>query len=431
MNGPVAEVYAKDADETWVCGSGYHLGGGLLLTARHVVARQDGHPRGELRVRLGGINRLVACRLVWPDSPGAGRAWVDAALLRVTGQGWTPPQTRPVRWGQLVTSGPSVPCTGQGYPQVQATTEFRDVEQLTGVIHPRTTSKAGLISIAVDNPPQRIRESVSPWAGMSGTAVFCHGGLLTAVVVRDPEGFASTRLVAVPIAALAGDAEFRRLVENAIGEPLVLVPVELQGLFARVEPVTSPAQLLRADVQAVRFRGRDSELAALMQWCEEPGEFSGRLLVGPGGQGKTRLGVQLATLLTGQGWVAGLVRRKPDQDALGALASSLRPVMLVLDYAETRPRLAADLTDAARDAQVPVRLLMLARNTGDWITAAAADHPALGWLPDTPVMNLPVLEVTPAAAARRGRRPSPPSLLGSPAFPIWLPRTGRPWPPPR
>lgn len=53
VDGPVAEVYAQNADGNWECGSGYHLGSGLVLTAGHVVAHEDGRARGELKVRLG------------------------------------------------------------------------------------------------------------------------------------------------------------------------------------------------------------------------------------------------------------------------------------------------------------------------------------------------------------------------------------------
>ena len=161
---------------------------------------------------------------------------MDVALLQVSQAGWAPPPVRPVRLGYLVTNGPGVACTGAGDPDVQATPSFRDVEQMSGSINPLTMFKAGLVAIAVSNPPKRVEDSRSPWAGMSGAAVFCRG-LLTAVVMRDSGGFASSRLMAVPVAALVGDPVFRRLVQQATGEPVTLVPVELDGLLARADRV--------------------------------------------------------------------------------------------------------------------------------------------------------------------------------------------------
>ncbi|MDQ1289318.1 MAG: hypothetical protein QG622_2884 [Actinomycetota bacterium] len=387
--GPVAEVYAREAGGSWACGSGYHLGSGLVLTSRHVVTDTTGARRG-VQVRLLGDDAFQDGTVEW-----TGTGDVDAALVRVTAPGWTLPPVRPVRWGRLVTSQPGIPCTGQGFPRVQATPErVRDVEHLAGTINPLTTVKAHRLSIAVSSPPASVTASGTPWAGMSGSAVLC-GGLLVAVVAQDPAGFASTRLTAVPVTELMEDPQFRRLVAKATRTPVRVRPVEVDTLFARPEPFYSPAQLLRADAQIVPFRGRLPELEALERWCADKSRFSGRVLVGQGGQGKSRLAFHLADKLTAQGWIAGLLTGTPTPEHLATLAQVRAPLLLAVDYAETRAELLATLTTTVRDAAVPVRVLLIARAATDWITTAAADHPPLAWLPTTPVINLPALEPTP------------------------------------
>jgi hypothetical protein len=52
-----------------------------------------------------------------------------------------------------------------------------------------------------------------------------------------------------------------------------------------------PSRRLRAANAAVKFTGRDRELADLAAWREDPAHpgVAARLIHGPGGQGKTRL----------------------------------------------------------------------------------------------------------------------------------------------
>ena len=132
----------------------------------------------------------------------------------------------------------------------------------------------------------------------------------------------------------------------------------------------SPATLLRADAEVVPFRGREQELAELSSWCDEPDELSARLIVGPGGQGKTRLARELVHQRIQAGWTAGFVASDPPGQPLDfvSIADAAEPVLLVLDYAETRTdqitRLVSVLQAATDSA--PVRLLLLARGAGDW-----------------------------------------------------------------
>jgi hypothetical protein len=408
--GAVAEVYARPAHpapppggavgagagagELWSCGSGLHVGGRLVLTSRHVVCNDADERLEQIRLRFLGDPNAFDGAVVW-----CGSGDVDAALVEVSDPAWQP-RDRRVGWGRLVGSAPGVACTGDGFPDVVMSPDgARDVEQFRGSINPRSGVKAGRWAVTVADPPQRVKDSDSPWAGMSGAGVFA-SDLLVGVVAQDAAGFASQRLSAVPVTACLEDPVFRALVEQAAGDEIVPAPVELVALFTRPLPANSPAQLLRADVQTVPFHGRQDEIRRLSSWCEDSGRFSSRLVVGKGGQGKTRLGRKLMTVMEKKGWVTGFVRaRLPTDPAVNSLSQLAVPALIVVDYAETRVSLLEELSAQTLHGRVPVRFLLLARAAGDWRETAAATSDFLSWLPDAPVMELP--PVDPDISSRR------------------------------
>jgi hypothetical protein len=97
-----------------------------------------------------------------------------------------------------------------------------------------------------------------------------------------------------------------------------------------------------------------------------------RLLTAPGGQGKTRLAAELCHRRQQAGWVAGFLerpQREADRDRLRDLAGLERPLLLAVDYAETRrEEVGALLSElAARPpGGPPARVVLLARAAGDW-----------------------------------------------------------------
>ncbi|GAA1517364.1 hypothetical protein GCM10009677_58350 [Sphaerisporangium rubeum] len=127
-----------------------------------------------------------------------------------------------------------------------------------------------------------------------------------------------------------------------------------------------PASLLAPDRRVVSFAGREAELAALEAWCADPVGAPMRLVTGPGGVGKTRLMLELAARL-GHQW--GFVVVTEDQEAT-ALAHwrevTDKPLLLVVDYAETRERLNVLVRSVVGDGGGRVRLLLLARSEGEW-----------------------------------------------------------------
>jgi hypothetical protein len=275
------EVYGHWPDHPldraeWTCGSGYLLGGRLVLTAAHVICPDSVGQLPLHTVKVRDESGLVAARVVWQR----GDDEVDIALLEVTDPGWVAPVWRhPVRWGQLVTGRPGQECEAIGFPKVVASPQRRDSHHASGVINPGSLVKANLYAMEVHNPPTGPGPDGSLWAGMSGAALLCQQRLI-GVVTTDPEGFDSRRLVTVPVAGVIEDPELRALLTRHVGRAPVLEPVELAGLAEPAPAPDSPAGLLRATVADTPFRHRP-ELDMLRRWCASSPWSSIRLVAGP------------------------------------------------------------------------------------------------------------------------------------------------------
>jgi len=391
------EVYARRPEHApdqpmWSCGTGYLLGGRLVLTAAHVVCSADEAAK-TVRVRVGPD--LVAAEVAWHRPAYE----CDVALLVVTEPRWVAPPTRhPVRWGRLVTSRADQEWVAVGFPSVVAEPTRRDTHQAVGVFSPGSMLKAGRYAMEVTNPPEVPSTGGSAWAGMSGAAVRSLG-LVVGVVTADPAGFGSRRLLAVPVAAFAEHPAFRRLVTEHCGRPPVVEPAELAGLMEPVMIPASPAGLLRADAECTPFRPRP-ELDRLHEWCQADSRSSTRLVVGPSGQGKTRLARRLMTPLAEAGWSSVMLSERADAHDLEVLNSIAVPTLVVIDYAETRLHQLAAVFEALTNAEVKVRLLLLARAAGAWRTERVAPSPRLGLLADDRiVLELGPLEPTPEGRA--------------------------------
>ncbi len=132
----------------------------------------------------------------------------------------------------------------------------------------------------------------------------------------------------------------------------------------RARPDT-PSGLLRADRGVVPFQGRAGELDELKDWCRH-GNSPVRLVVGAGGVGKTRLALRLCDHFRACGWVVGVVDVGQETNALTDLrATTRRPILLVVDYAETRSGV-LELLRSVPALSGHVRVLLIARGVGDW-----------------------------------------------------------------
>ncbi|MFF2353732.1 tetratricopeptide repeat protein [Kitasatospora sp. NPDC058115] len=363
-------------------GSGYAVGGRLVLTSAHVAG-----PFGaRVKVFHPGGTGTAEGRVVWSGTPG-GRD--DAALVLVHDSvHWQPP-TAPVRWGRAVTDGPAIPCETWGVPDAAQRPGLAvEAEQLRGRLDPGTGFVGNQHVVDLGRPaPGRRVDGTSPFAGLSGAAVFCDR-LLTGVVAADRAHSAHTRLNAVPAYVLHHDPAFRAaLADWDVGPGGGLQAAEFQDIADRAQDpdrtlrLPSPAALLQARHQIVPFHGREDVLAELGAWCRLGG-FGAWLLHGPGGQGKTRLAHHLAHRLAADGWAVLWPRTTAGPDRLRDLRHAAKPLLVVLDYAESRTGQIAALVEATADhpANTPLKLLLLARTAGDWwqqattATSLAEDH---------------------------------------------------------
>ncbi|MFC9329583.1 tetratricopeptide repeat protein [Kitasatospora sp. NPDC057015] len=363
-------------------GSGYAVGGRLVLTSAHVTGPAGSrvtvfHPAG------GGT---AGGTVVWAGTP---RERDDAALVLVDDSPhWRPPAA-PVRWGRLVTTRPGAVCETWGVPdEAQRPRLAVEAEQLAGRINPGTGFVNSQYVMDLDqHPPHWPAEGTSPWGGLSGAAVYC-GTVVTGVVAADRARSAHGRLNVVPAYVLLHDPAFRTALARYCDGPVEgLEAVEFQHLTdpahgpAALRPPATPAALLEAGRQVVPFHGREDLLAELRAWCALGG-FGAWLLHGPGGQGKTRLAHHLGRRLTADGWTVLWPRAAATPEQLRPLRSAARSLLVVLDYAETRTHQLTALVEAAAEhpGTSAFKLLLLARTAGDWweqariATRLAEDH---------------------------------------------------------
>ncbi|MGW8365902.1 P-loop NTPase [Streptomyces wedmorensis] len=383
-------------------GSGYAVGGRLVLTSAHVAG-----PAGtRVEVFHPGGSGTAGGTVVWCGTP-AGRD--DAALVLIGDDPHWQAPIAPVRWGRLVTDRPGTGCETWGMPDV-AQREGSAVEaaQLRGELNPGSGFVGNQYVMDLrQHPPQWSFNGTSPWGGMSGAVVFADR-LLLGVVASDRAYSGGGQLNVVPAYVLHHDPAFRAaLAEHGAGADHGLEAVELQHLtdpaqsHDRNARLPSPAALLEARNQTVPFHGREDLLGELTAWCAVGG-FGAWLLHGPGGQGKTRLAHHLAAQLAADRWAVLWPKANATTEQLTQVRHAARPLLVVLDYAETRTEQLAALIEAAADhpASTPFKLFLLARTGGDWwrqattATRLAEDH-----LATAPTRLLTPLQHDPALRA--------------------------------
>ncbi|HEX5751169.1 MAG TPA: tetratricopeptide repeat protein [Archangium sp.] len=159
-----------------------------------------------------------------------------------------------------------------------------------------------------------------------------------------------------------------------------------------------PSALLTARYQAVGFEesGRADILAELNRWCDEGPTMAVRLIHAEGGVGKTRLAIEWIRQRRAARWAAGFLAATAAEDWLERLWACGQSVVVVLDYAESRQGLQKILQRAQDYRQQEgsralrrMRILLLARNCGDWWTALRQTDTGMGnWLVTTPPHEL-------------------------------------------
>ncbi len=185
-------------------GSGYLLTPRLVLTAAHVVDHDRARAAGATRAVVPGGRGETPCDIVWSAH--------DVALLLACGDLVRPGDSArftPLRWGVTSSLDPLPDCQAVGFPRVQRDADGRlESEQLIGTLKPGSGMIRGRYVLDSAHGAPVMGGGGSPWAGMSGAAVFS-GDALVGVVSTDPHHWQHSRVEAVPVGTLLNSDGFR------------------------------------------------------------------------------------------------------------------------------------------------------------------------------------------------------------------------------
>ncbi|MEV6779895.1 NACHT domain-containing protein [Streptomyces syringium] len=202
-------------------GSGYLLTPRLVLTAGHVVRGAD-----EVRTIVPGGLGTVACQVVWmrDDQWGEGDAALlvaDYPLVSVDVAHSFEPLVVGLAADLRVWTG----AQAVGFPHLARDADGElDTEQLVGTFKPGSGMLSGRHVLDVEHiAPEAPTEGQSPWAGMSGAAVFVNG-MLVGVVCEDPAGWRHGRLTATPMRSLVLNGDYSAQCAQA-GHPITWGPL--------------------------------------------------------------------------------------------------------------------------------------------------------------------------------------------------------------
>ena len=390
-------------------GSGFRLGGRLVLTAAHVVAGAV----AEITVR--GPDKVPhPARNV--DGLAGDPDTVDLALLELCDQAAelpTPPVAAVDREAPVPV--PVEGCWAVGYPLFQEIPSgagvVRETAQVWGMILPAENLVGGLLSLQVTSapralPPRQEALGESQWSGMSGAAV-CVGERLIGVVSEHAPRRGDSTITVTPLASLAqlppvaAAQWWAHLAANP--EQLIKLPVHR----GRAEP------RYRATLRQLRARtgvlqGRDEELATIGAFAAgrpsalaPPGSQHAWLAGGPWAGKTALLAEAVHALPPGVDCVAYfLTRPTGDADREQLLAAVVPQLAWLLG---TDPPIALDVhvfrqlwEQAAQGAADAGRQLLLIVDGLDE-DLRPGGHSVAGWLPG----RLPGLPARVLVASRR------------------------------
>ncbi|MCX3063558.1 trypsin-like peptidase domain-containing protein [Streptomyces beihaiensis] len=292
-------------------GSGYRITDTTVLTAAHVVADSV-----ELRVRCDA------------DRPGqwstpAAVAWADAgsdlAVLTLTPPEQAPTSLEPVRFGRIADDRHAViDVHAAGFPLWKRRQgphgAFRELHQADGTVAALSNLRTGTLELTVTEAGADPDPDASPWAGMSGAAVWV-GDRVVGVVAEHHRAEGPGRLAAVRL-----DHALRRIAEGPRAE------------LARLLGILDPESLPLAGPRAVQdgppglrvvgvpvahgielFKNRTRERDELARHLSDP-TIRMVTLTGRRGIGKSALAAKVMDLLDRGEWPG---------DARGPLPSGL------------------------------------------------------------------------------------------------------------
>ncbi|QJS99281.1 trypsin-like peptidase domain-containing protein [Streptomyces asoensis] len=354
-------------------GSGCLIAPGLVLTARHVA--QPGTGRIQVRDLEGGD--FAEALTIWDQSSG------DITLLRIEHRNFG--ETVPVvRFGELVGTDPAhrPRCTTTGFPRSMrrragtAGAYVDDAKTVDGYVTPATGARSQRYALEIG---RALPADVADWQGMSGAGLFCEG-VLVGVIASVPTRLQGL-LLAIPVVNLLSDDGFVRAVAEHTGMRPQLLPADLQPLLTGVpEPRLSSTYLLDPRAQVVSLTGMTHLISRIERWCHSRDGLDVAAVTGLGGTGKSRLVTEILKRLAhpppaqpktppAQPWAGGFLAEHPRHTDYRMLASAHRPLLIAVDFAETRRSQILDLARAvaeSREGGPAIRILLLARRHASW-----------------------------------------------------------------
>jgi hypothetical protein len=338
----VVEVICDRGPSTggrWTAGTGFLVGGKLVLTAAHLVAS-------------GGV---ITVRRIERGFPPFKAEWgarakligdvdvADLALLELDSEvGGLPPGSfaridRDSAAAQVIYG-----CWAVGFPHFQVMAgpdqAVRETVQVEGVIPPAEGLYSGLLTFRVSStprplPPREEAAGRSQWSGMSGAAVLVGDRIVGVVGEHNPRAGESA-LTVTPITQVDRlPPEFSRMWWQMLGMDSASIPVIEVSAGLPGEPGFTPARTSAAiaDIVAglrelptdysgrvknflaeylggqrlhVPFGGRSHDLAELDSWLDDPAAPPYLLLSAPAGRGKSALLAHWSQSLVGRSGVA-------------------------------------------------------------------------------------------------------------------------------
>jgi hypothetical protein len=141
---------------------------------------------------------------------------------------------------------------------------------------------------------------------------------------------------------------------------------------------------LRYNSKRDAFIGREAEIDLLDRFIGDPtlagplAMFCWMTLIGPGGEGKTRLAYEYSAILKARGWHAGRLSLADRAHFYPGRWLADKPTFIVVDYASQdgggTASMLASLAASAAQQLLPVRVLLLERDTsGEWFKAIDAN----------------------------------------------------------
>ncbi len=170
--------------------------------------------------------------------------------------------------------------------------------------------------------------------------------------------------------------DLEALAMRLVGDrPELVIPRLFTRTAAPRTAENAPSTLLRPEYGVVPFTGQAGHLADLRSWATDSAACSARLVVGPGGSGKTRLARELCDALVRDNWLAGIAHGQAPAVEIRHTAGIDKPLLVVVDDVETRTdqlvALATALGERSAVRDAPARLLLLGRSAGDWLRSLA------------------------------------------------------------